>query len=262
MMLWMIPVYALLGMCFGSFVNVVIVRFHEMSSLQGRSRCTACHTVIRPRHLIPLFSWILLRGRCAYCQAPIHIQYPLVEFAGAALMILAAWRHNPLGPQLSLFVFEAIVYFGLLVIVGMDMRWKELPLELMIGLGIFGLLFHLFRAQQIGVFSQTLRELLLGLSVAVIFFGLQWLASQGRWLGSGDVWFGGMMGLTLGWPKTPIALYLAYLVGGVIVGFLFLLRIVRRGMRVPFAPALATGLLLAMWFGDAIQGWLRYAFNS
>lgn len=257
----LILVCAALGLCFGSFANVIIIRLHEMSSLHGRSHCVACNKVLRPQHLIPLLSWFWLRGRCAYCQEPIHIQYPLVELAGAILLVIAALRHDPFGSEFPLFIFESVIYFGLLIIVGMDLRWKEMPLELMIGLGIFAVLFHVLRAQQTGMVLITIERLVLGAGVAVGFFGLQWLLSKGRWIGSGDIWFGGVMGFVAGWPGTAVALYLSYLAGGLVVACLLITGVIRRGMRVPFAPALATGLVLTLWFGESIQAWFRYAFS-
>lgn len=254
---------AVLGACLGSFANVMAIRMHEMVSLTGRSRCPACKKNLRPRHLIPIFSWLALRGKCADCGAKIHVQYPLVEFLAAALTVIAALRFSPFGPDVLFFGVETAISLALLVMVVMDLRWKELPLELMVGLGAIGLAFNLRSILDGGLEDIPPRLLALALAVAVpvVFFGGQWLLSQGAWLGSGDVWFGAMMALLLGtWAQTLIAMYLAYIVGGLVVMFLFATKRVRRGMRVPFAPALALGLLLAMWFGGAIENWIAYAF--
>lgn len=254
---------AVLGACLGSFANVLAIRMHEMSSLTGRSRCPACRKTLRPRHLIPIFSWLALRGKCADCGARIHVQYPLVEFLAAALTVIAALRYSPFGPDAVLFAVETIMSLALLVMVVMDLRWKELPLELMTGLGAIGLAFNLRTLLDGGLEDVPPRLFALALAVAVpvVFFGGQWLLSQGAWLGSGDIWFGAMMGLLLGtWAQTLIAMYLAYVIGGLGVMILLATRRVRRGMRVPFAPALALGLLMTMWFGTAIETWIAYAF--
>ncbi|MFH1077916.1 MAG: prepilin peptidase [Patescibacteria group bacterium] len=252
----------ILGACLGSFANVVAIRLHDMSSLMGRSRCPSCKKTLRPKHLVPIVSWLLLRGRCADCRKPIHIQYPIVEASMAILATVAAVRHSPFDGGLGLFLFEVLISLGLVVIVVMDLRWKELPLELMAAMGGLGLLVQLGMAFASGRILSSLVGLAIAVAIPVVFFGAQWLLSKGRWLGSGDIWMGGMMALLLGtWQLTVIAIYLAYVIGGVVVAALMLAKIVKRGMRVPFGPALATGLLLAMWFGACIEPYLSYAFS-
>jgi len=249
---------AVLGACFGSFANVLAIRLHEESSLVGRSKCPACEKPIRPRHLVPIFSWLALRGRCADCGAKIHVQYPLVELSAALLSIIAAVRSDPFSDPT--FYGEMLLSVGLVVLVVMDLRWKELPLELMCLIGACGLMVRLGASFALGDVKIEIVLIFFALALAVGFFGAQWLLSKGKWLGSGDIWFGAMIALVLGWPGTPAAMYLAYLVGGFVVACLFVARIIKRGTRVPFAPALAVGMLLAMWFASPIQQWLSYAF--
>ena len=82
------------GAIIGSFLNVWIVRTRAHMSLWGRSRCPTCQYVLRPRHLVPIVSWIVLRGRCVSCQRPIHVQYPLVELLSGCLCVIA-WSRYP-----------------------------------------------------------------------------------------------------------------------------------------------------------------------
>jgi prepilin signal peptidase PulO-like enzyme (type II secretory pathway) len=255
----------ILGACLGSFANVLVIRLHEMSSLLGRSRCPSCKKTLRPRHLVPILSWLLLRGRCADCKAKIHFQYPVVEAVAAVLTAIAAVRHDPFGPAWPQFALEMTVAIGLIVIVTMDLRWKELPLELMAMLGVFGLIANVAIAVPFssGAILHRGISVATAVGIAIAFFGLQWVVSRGKWLGSGDVWFGAMMGLILGtWQLTTVGIYLAYVVGGFVVAVFMLFGKIKRGMRVPFAPALAVGLLLAMWFGAAIQAHVSYVLSS
>ncbi len=251
-----------LGACLGSFANVVAIRLHEMSSLGGRSHCPACKKTLRPRHLIPIFSWLMLRGRCADCGAKIHIQYPLVELTMAILFAIIAYRYVPTSANIIPMLFEAIVSFGIVVMVVMDLRWKELPLEWMIALSVLGFVYQIWTAVTSGAsISTMLVALFFALAVPILFFGAQWLLSKGQWLGSGDIWFGVMMAFILGtWQLTALSIYFAYIAGGLVVVFLFLIKRIKRGMRIPFAPALATGLLLAMWFGPQVLAKLSYVF--
>lgn len=253
---------AVLGACLGSFANVLAIRTHEMSSLMGRSHCVACQRIIRPRHLIPILSWLVLRGRCADCGARIHIQYPIVEVVATFLVVVTAVRHPPFDGDFILFVSETMILIALLVMVVMDIRWQELPLEFMIGVGVLAVFAHLVVTFFHGASLYDLGfALFVAASIPVAFFGLQWLISKGRWLGSGDIWFGAMMACILGsWQLTVIALYVAYLLGGAVAGVLYVSNRVTRGMRIPFAPALAFGLLITLWFGESIQTWISYAF--
>lgn len=87
------------------------------------------------------------------------------------------------------------------------------------------------------------------------------LISGGRWLGEGDPWLGVFLGAWLGWPRVGIGLYLTYVVGGLILGLLLLVGIVRRGTRIPFAPLLALGAFAALLFGDRLEEWMHLIFN-
>lgn len=248
---------ALLGAVIGSFENVLIIRWHEAASIAGRSRCMHCGHTLRPRHLVPIVSWIWLRGRCADCGKKIHFQYPLVEAAAMVFGIIAAFRHPPLTDSLF-FVFEFVVTVGLIVPVVMDMRWKELPIEYVSALGIGAFLFHVIFAPLSGTtFASAAQNIFFASAGVASFFGLQVLLSRRRWLGEGDVWFGAMMGAILGTPAlTAVGLYLAYLFGGAMALIGLLAGVVKRGSRIPFAPALAAGTIVALWHGDTLLGWI------
>jgi len=251
---------AVLGGILGSFGNVLIIRWHGGKSLGGRSQCPGCKRPIKPRHLIPVVSWLWLRGRCAYCVRKIHPQYVLVEAAAVCLGIVAAVRWDPFSqPQ---FWLEFLFSVGLLVPVVMDLRWKELPVEYLLGLGVFGAVFGLagfspwMPAGQLAVWP-----VLLGVAAAAVFFGSQIVLSRGRWLGEGDFWFGLMMGLALGWPSVAVAVYAAYILGGAAALAGFLSGRLKLKSKLPFAPALAAGTMVAMWYGPAIAEYFAYAFS-
>lgn len=252
---------ALLGGVMGSFSNVLAIRWHSAASLSGRSKCPECGHVIRPRHLVPVISWILLGGKCADCKARIHIQYPLVEFAAMVLAVVAAVQHDPISSPGPFFV-QFVLTVGLLAPIVMDLRWKELPVEYLAGLGIFAII-----ARAVGSFVAGQDVVwpfiwsVLASAGGALFFGVQVLLSRGKWLGEGDVWFGAMMGAMLGTPAlTGIGIYFAYIVGGVWAGIGLLFGLYKRGSRVPFAPALALGTMIALWHGERILIWISRGF--
>lgn len=252
-------VYAgLLGGALGSFANVLILRWHEGSSILGRSACPHCKTQIRSAHLIPILSWLWLKGRCGKCERKIHIQYIAVEAAGVVLAIIAATRFNPFDFSVApMFWFEFIFSLALLVPVVMDIRWQELPVEYLAWLGVIAFAYRLtLAADPWSVLVSTL----IALAAIIIFFGLQIILSHGKWLGMGDVWFGVFMAGVLGWPKIAVALYIAYLIGGFVAVLGLGLGWYKRKTRLAFGPMLACGVLVTMWFGDCVLNWLAQAY--
>ncbi len=254
-------VAAAFGAVFGSFANVVAIRTHDESSLMGRSHCMDCKTPLKIRHLVPILSWLIQRGKCATCGKSIHIQYPLVELAGALLAILSVARHMPTEGQWPWILFEFFFGLALLIFLVMDARWMELPVELMVGTGVIFTLWNmLLRVASGESVSEVAWSHLVGFCIATLFFSLQWMVSRKRWIGSGDVWMAAVLGAVLGWPSVGIAVYFAYIFGGGAAILLLISGRLKPGSRVPFAPALAAGALAAIWWTPWITAWLAYAF--
>jgi prepilin signal peptidase PulO-like enzyme (type II secretory pathway) len=141
----------------------------------------------------------------------------------------------------------------LLVPAVMDIRWQELPVEYLGWLGVMAFVFRLAVDQRPG---DVVVSTLLALAGILVFFGSQIIVSRGKWLGVGDMWFGGFMAGVLGWPGIGIAVYVAYLLGGTLAVMGLLTRAVKRTTRIAFGPMLAVGVLIAVWYGNAIVDWL------
>ncbi len=246
-----------LGAVLGSFLNVLVIRMREESSILGRSHCVHCQTPIRPRHLVPIVSWLFLKGRCADCGKRIHFQYPLVEAAGAILALITYVRHPVFADlsQANVFFFELFFVLSLLVLATFDLRWKLLPIEFMSGATVVLALWGY--ASGMLVWSSVL----IGIAVGAGFLGLQVLLSRGKWMGSGDPWMGAMMGAGLGYPGVAVGLYLTYIIGGGVAIVMLASGLVKRGARIPFAPMLTVGTLAALWFGAPVQLWFAEAFH-
>lgn len=252
---------AVLGAILGSFANVLILRWHEAAPITGRSRCPHCRTTIRPRHLVPVLSWIILRGKCAECHRRIHIQYPLVEVVSAFLAVAAALYAPPFSPSNPLeYWFLMLLFVGLVVPVVMDLRWKELPVEYLAALGVCLCVMRYSMSYAAGLADpfMVIRHDLGGLLIVLAFFGLQYLFSGGKWLGSGDILFGVFMALTLGWPNVLVGVYLAYIFGGLTAAIGLVFGLLHRHDRLPFAPSLALGTVLAYLYGEQI---IKFAFG-
>jgi leader peptidase (prepilin peptidase)/N-methyltransferase len=134
-----------------------------------------------------------------------------------------------------------LVFVGALIVLAVfDARKKLLPIEPIIALLLIGLFWNAFHSNAVDAF--------VGLMIGAGFFGGQWLLSRGRWIGDGDIWLAAAIGAWLGLHGILVALYMTYVLGGIIALTFLLMRIWKRGQRIPFAPFLALGAILAVLF--------------
>lgn len=246
----------LLGSIVGSFLNVVIYRYNTgRSYLRGRSVCFSCSRRLTGWDLIPIVSYLCLRGRCRTCLAKISPQYPLIEAGTGLLFTLAYWRFASAG---WLAVGLVCLLFGLMVIIVVyDWRHKIIPdgpVYLLMLVGFLSAWFNLLAPVWL---MDWWLSLVGGLS-ASLFFYLIWFISGGRWLGFGDVKLAGAIGLLLGPLGALSALALAFW-GGAIVGVSLIAYgrcLALAGSRryslkseLPFAPFLIGGTILILLTG-------------
>lgn len=245
---------ALLGLAVGSFFNVVIHRLPRHQSLvRPASRCPRCGHTLRWIHNIPVLSWLLLRGRCGHCSAPISARYPLVEIVTAALAVLVV-ATTPPGWQL---VSQLVLTGALVVLFAIDLEHQLLPNAVTLpGIGV-GLLFSVVAPP--GLQSAVLGACL-GAGVLYAIAGAYYLVRREEGLGMGDVKMLAMVGAFLGWRHVLLTLVLASFSGALIGSAL--LATARGGMRyaLPFGTFLAVGAMVAMLAGDQIIGWYLSQF--
>jgi len=226
-------VIGLFGLAFGSFLNVCIFRLPRNESVVlPRSHCPSCNHLIRWYDNIPLFSYLILRGRCRDCRAPISLLYPFVEASTAAILLLT-FRQYGLGPE---FVKYALLGMLLIILVFTDLRERRLP-HVITGLGIcLGLLFSFFvpvddsplewvaRHWEIyleGTASSVTGAVAGALVGGGLFYGVgeafyRLGGRQKEYLGFGDVMLMFMVGAFLGVPLTLMTILLGSLGGSII----------------------------------------------
>lgn len=247
----------LLGLALGSFANVLIHRVpRRLSLLRPPSRCPSCERPIRPWENVPLLSWLLLRGRCAGCRAPISARYPLVEalVAALALGVQAAfgldWSWLLLLPALCLLTALAFI----------DWDTTLLPDRLTLPLGLFGLagvaaqqLLPLAGLPRLAGLPGPLDALLGALAGGGSLYAVAWI---GWWIlkreamGAGDIKLMAAVGLFLGWRSVLLAIFLGALAASVH-------GLATRGGRLqerPFGPWLALGSATALFWGPRLIG--------
>ena len=239
----------LIGLCIGSFLNVVIYRLPLGQSLASPpSRCRKCGYSLRWYDNIPVLSWVSLRGRCRKCGVSVSIQYPIVELITALLFLLVVWVTPP-GPLLAsrlLFVCILIVLFGI------DLEHQILPNVITLPGIVIGMIFSFIAPPG---WRDALIGVLLGGGVLYAIAGAYYLWRREEGLGMGDVKMLAMIGAFLGWKAVLVTLVLSSFSGALIgVG---LIAAQRGGMKValPFGTFLALGALAAMLVGDPIVNW-------
>lgn len=266
LLFWLIPIF-LLGICVGSFLNVVIDRLPQGLSLGGRSHCDNCQKQLTWKELIPVFSFLLLGGRCLRCQNKLKWQYPVVELTCGLLFILVFLKQGLGLISLSSFsivtllltlIFHLFLVSSLLALAIIDWKQSLLPDEINLPV-ILITLFVLVNLVFLG--QLTLSSFLLTLGTAALaglfFSGIVFFTS-GKGMGDGDIRIAFLMGLVLGWPKTLIAFYLSFFLASIAALFLIAYGKKRFGQTIALGPFLVFGTFALMFWGEQIQGfWLK-----
>ena len=231
-----------LGAIVGSFLNVVIYRLpNDQSIIFPASHCPKCGHKLAWYDMIPIFSYIFLKGKCRYCKAKISIRYPIIEaltgFAFVGIGLRFGW---------SLQFFEYIIFASLLIAVSFtDLFYGIVPDIIVIPGAIVGLVFSLLRGKTV-FFSS-----LFGLLLLFVFFVLIILLTKGG-MGEGDATFGAMIGSFIGLKFSIATLVISFILGS-IIGILLLIFLHKKGKdSMPFGPYLAISAYIMILYGYQI----------
>lgn len=241
---------ALFGLAIGSFLNVVIWRVPRGESVvRPRSHCPSCGMTLGGRENVPVFSWLLLRGRCRSCRAPISARYPVVELTTAAMFGLLAWRFGP-SPQLPAFLYLAGVGIALAAI---DIDVRRLPNVLTLTSYPVALAL-LAAAAAAGGDVKPLARALVGMAGLFAFYFILVLVYPGG-MGMGDLKLSGVLGLYLGWigyGTLAVGAFLSFFLGALMGVVLIAASGAGRKTRVPFGPFMIVGTFIAVFVGHTI----------
>lgn len=227
--------FAIFGLVFGSFGNVLIIRFANGESVRGRSHCMSCRKPLGIFDLVPVLSFALLGGRCRHCGAHISLQYPIVELLSASVFLLAAAAFPS---SLSSAVLTAALLYFLLLASVFDALHQRLPDAFTLAIACIAFVLTAFFGD---IFSS-----LLGVLLCLVWFGGQWLFTKGRAVGTGDIFLSSALALWLGFRGTIAMLLFSYMVGAIIILLLLALGVITmRQKRIAFGPFLAIGALLS-----------------
>lgn len=259
----MLFIFFITGLIIGSFLNVVVYRLHVAESIaHGRSHCPECRKPIKWYDNIPLLSFILLRFRCRYCRKKISWQYPLVEFFTGVFFAAVGYKYfiaSDSATWITTLNYLGVISF-LAVIFVYDFLYMEIPDLVLWPAVAWVIAFGLYIDwTKIGgsniILNSNIYSGVLAALVAFVLFFLMVVISKEKWMGMGDAYLVILLGLVLGWPNILLALFLAFMLGA-IVGLILIARKKKKmESRIPFAPFLILGTLIAMFFYAPIVNW-------
>lgn len=249
----------LLGLCMGSFANALAWRLHQKRDwVKERSECVHCHHKLAWNDLIPVVSWLMLRGKCRYCKKPISPQYPAVELITATLFLISYvwWPYLLSSPVDYLhFCLWLAILVVLVVITIYDLRWMVIPNRLVYVLG--GLSLAMIAAQQ-GAQEPNIDGIVLGgLAVGGLFY-LLFQVSGGRWIGGGDVKLGVVLGMLAGsFAEGLLLVFIASLIGTLAALPLLAMNKKTITQKLPFGPFLIAATIIVYLFGQSMVDWYQ-----
>ncbi|WZL80007.1 prepilin peptidase [Vallitaleaceae bacterium 9-2] len=240
----MVIAICIFGLLVGSFLNVCIFRIpRHQEIVYTPSHCMACGQQIKWYDLIPVISYLILRGRCRSCKATVSIQYPVIELINGIGFV---WVYSVLGLT-PLGVMAAILFSTCLVISVIDIQWMIIPNGILLFLLIVGLIYECF-------FGKDFLHSIFGFFAVSIPLLIVHIVTKGQ-MGMGDIKLMAVAGWILGWQKIILALFLGSVFGSVIGLTLIGLKVMNRKQRIPFGPFLSGGIVLAALYGDKIIQW-------
>lgn len=241
--IYMMCLVFLFGIVIGSFLNVCIYRIPKKENIvTTRSHCMTCGYELKWYDLIPLLSWVLLRGKCRKCGTKISMQYPLVELLNGVLYLFVFLKF---GVSADTVIFCFFVS-SLLVLSVIDFRTFEIPVGINIWIGALGF-FHLI------LHREDWLEYVFGFFSVSVFLYLLYILTKGRGIGGGDIKLMAVSGLLLGWQCNMLAFFLGCIIGSVI--HLLRMKITKANHVLAMGPYLATGILISLFWGSQLITW-------
>lgn len=233
----------LYGIVIGSFLNVLIYRVPQKENIAVvRSHCMKCGYQLAWYDLIPLFSWLALRGKCRKCRERISVQYPIVE-ALNGILYLVVFHHYGLSIESLLY---CLLFSALLALSVIDFRTYEIP----VGFNCFILALGLIR---LVTDCRNWSTYVIGFLAVSVFLCLLYIITGGRGIGGGDVKLMATCGLLIGWKLIILAFLLGCILGSII--HLMRMKFSAEGHVLAMGPYLSMGVTIAVLYGEQFIGW-------
>lgn len=255
------------GLAIGSFLNVLIDRLPNEEKITGRSKCDYCGKQLSWYDLIPIVSFILLKGKCRYCHKKISWQYPLVELLTGVLFVLISLNLYPVFKPFYLISSPWVIYLffanlalasSLIVVFFSDAKYHIIPDQIQLFFFIFSLILIPFYSQLLTLvfFHKIIAALIIASPIFFIYF-----LSQGKAMGFGDVKLAFNIGFLLGLKAGFLALYFAFVIGGLTGLLLILLGRKKLKSKIAFGPFLVFGITIMIFWGEKILAWVNQIYG-
>ncbi len=230
-----LPLFIILGLVFGSFLNVLIIRIPKNESIAfPGSHCVKCKKPLKWWHNIPLFSWLFLKGKCYYCKEPISWQYPLIELTTTAIFALSIFKSENIYQA----VIIALVFSLLLALSIIDFRYKEVPDSLNLS------------ALTLSIFSSN--DFITNFQNALLFAGAFTLlrfyisyALKKEAMGEADIMIAATIGAMVGINLGLLTIFLS-----AVLALIAFAAVAKRDIEMPYIPFLAAALFIVFVFRD------------
>lgn len=270
-----IGILIVLGLCFGSFINALVWRVQQqslpkskrpkntnLSIVRGRSVCVNCQHGLSHIDLLPVVSWLALRGKCRYCKKSISWQYPLIEIITAIIFVASymLWEFEVKGSEIIIFGLWLATVTSLVALALYDSRWMLLPNKIMkYSFGLATILALATLAIRSDSYSTSIINLILSVVISGGLFALLFYVSKGKWIGGGDVKLGFVLGLIVATPVYAcLMLFLGSLLGCLVAMPAILFGSKTMQTKIPFGPFLIVATVVVYLFGREIsEAYLR-----
>lgn len=247
--------FAIVGLCVGSFLNVVIYRVPNKINLAfPASHCTTCSYTLKWYDNIPVVSYLMLGGKCRSCKQRISLRYMLVEIFNSLLWILSVfmfWDSTAVGRIYA--ITAAVVSSVLICIFFIDLEYMLIFNRFTIIVAVSGLS-TMFTDSFTEWYDHLIGALAGGAVFLAIYFGAILILKR-EGLGFGDVKLAAAAGFMLGWQKLIFAMLIASVVGSIVLLLLKLIRKDEKNKEYPFGPFISAGVLFALFFGSLVINW-------
>ena len=232
------------GAVLGSFFNVVIYRLpRKYSIIKGTSFCPHCKHRIMPLALVPILSYLFLKGKCAHCQAPISMRYPIIEFITGLSFLISYWRFG-----LTYASLVAMFLASLCIIIAMiDFDTMEIFDRFHFMLLALAAV-HIFFISTLGITSHLIGFLIISVPLYLI-------AVLTNGIGGGDIKLMAVGGFLLGYQASLVAFFIGALVGGLVAVYLLLTKQTQMKSLIAFGPYLCIGIFIAYLYGLELFTW-------
>ena len=236
-------IIVIFGITIGSFLNVCIYRIPLGESIvTAPSHCMTCGQKLKWYDMVPVFSWLVLGGKCRNCKSKISVQYPIIEGVNGILYVVIC-AVNGLEWSSMIYCFMAS---ALLVLSIIDWRTYEIPFGINVFLFILGVAMTILD-------RGNLAEHLIGMICVSGLLGILYLLTGGRAIGGGDIKLMFACGLILGWKLILLAFFLGCIIGSVV--HIIRMSVKKAGRMLAMGPYLSAGILLAALWGNAWINW-------